>query len=49
MGLAYYYHNGAEPIYNGIDIAHALVLLLIVVVLGLAADFVFRRRDLRLG
>ncbi len=44
----FHYYNGADPIYNGLNPLHVLVLLGIVVVFGVAADFVFQRRDLRL-
>ena len=44
----FYYFNGADPIYNGLDPFHVLVLLGTVVVFGAAAVFVFERRDLRL-
>ena len=45
----FYYYNGADPIYNGLNLAHASVLVAIILVFGLAAGFLFQRRDLRLG
>ena len=42
----FFYYNGAEPLANGLDPVHALVLLLATVVLGAIGYWGFRRRDL---
>jgi ABC-2 type transport system permease protein len=43
----WYYYNSSNPLVNGADAGHVLVLAGISVVLAVAAVLVFRRRDLR--
>lgn len=45
----FFYYNGATPLANGLNLAHASVLLATVLVLGAVAYFTFERRDLGVG
>jgi len=42
----FYYYNALEPIRNGLDPAHTLVLVALTAILGIAAVLSFERRDL---
>ena len=42
----FYYYIGADPLSNGLDLAHAAVLVAATVLLSLAAVISFERRDI---
>ncbi len=44
----FFYYNGADPLANGLDLAHAAVLLVTIVILFAVGSLGLQRRDLRL-
>ena len=44
----FYYYNGNNPLVNGLNLAHAAVLVLVILLLTSLAYWGFQRRDLRL-
>ena len=45
----FYYYSGANPLANGLNLAHAAALLATIAVLAVVGYFGFQRRDLKLG
>ena len=44
----FYYYNENNPLLNGLNLAHAAVLVVVILLLASLAYWGFQRRDLRL-